>query len=84
MAKVFCFRHPQYDGSESPVLSCKTCCGIFVAAVKEQAAKLSSSDPEMNMSDWFNTKRQQGSGNEKIAAQQNKSTWKPGFSPDTI
>ncbi len=36
MTTVICFRHSTYDGSSSPVLSCKVCCGIFIAAIKER------------------------------------------------
>lgn len=33
-----CIRHPKYDGIPPPVLSCKTCCSRFVAAIKERSA----------------------------------------------
>ena len=78
MAKVFCFKHPQYDGSEAPVLSCKTCCGIFVAVVKEQAQKMTAPTSDLNMSEWFDSKRKQASATGK------QNGWKPGFNPDTI
>jgi hypothetical protein len=35
--KVICIRHPKYSGKESPVLSCKTCCGIFIAEIKARS-----------------------------------------------
>lgn len=31
---VICFRHPEYQGTTTPVLSCKTCCSLFIAAIK--------------------------------------------------
>ena len=31
MDNLICFRHPDYDGKTSPVLSCKTCSGKFLA-----------------------------------------------------
>lgn len=34
---VVCIKHPKYDGKESPVLSCKTCCSTFVAAIKARS-----------------------------------------------
>jgi hypothetical protein len=37
--RIICFRHPHYDGKESPVLTCKTCCGIFVTSMKEKMAQ---------------------------------------------
>ena len=33
-----CIKHPHYDGTKSPTLSCKTCCGIFVSAIKQRNA----------------------------------------------
>lgn len=44
--RLICFRHPQYDGKDSPVLTCKTCCGIFVTAMK---AKLSQTEAEKSL-----------------------------------
>lgn|GEM_PF-1517420 len=83
MARVFCFKHPHYNGSEAPILSCKTCCGIFVAEVKQQAQKMTSPSPDLNladinMSEWFDSKKK------KSNAGHTPSNWKPGFSPDTI
>jgi hypothetical protein len=34
MGRLVCILHPKYEGKESPVLSCKTCCGIFVAQIR--------------------------------------------------
>ncbi len=36
MSKLVCFKHPRYVGHESPVLSCKACCSIFIAEIKLQ------------------------------------------------
>lgn len=36
MNKLVCFKHPEYVGNESPVLSCKACCSIFIAEIKNQ------------------------------------------------
>jgi hypothetical protein len=33
---LICFSHPSYQGTSSPVLSCKTCCSIFLATLKRQ------------------------------------------------
>jgi hypothetical protein len=37
--RLICFNHPQYNGKDSPVLTCKTCCGIFVTSMKEKVAQ---------------------------------------------
>lgn len=34
MNQLICMRHPKYEGRSPPVLACKTCCTIFVDAVK--------------------------------------------------
>ncbi len=34
MSKLICLSHPKYDGHDAPVLSCKTCCGIFIGQIK--------------------------------------------------
>lgn len=36
---LICFKHPSYDGETSPVLACKTCCGIFIGAIKAKNEK---------------------------------------------
>jgi len=28
--------HPKYNGKDSPVLSCKTCCGLFIQLIKQE------------------------------------------------
>lgn len=35
MTKVVCFKHPQYRGESAPDLSCKMCCSMFVARIRE-------------------------------------------------
>jgi len=40
--RVICFRHPHYDGKDSPILTCKTCCGIFVTAMKAKMVQKDS------------------------------------------
>ena len=34
-SKLICFKHKTYDGTSAPVISCKTCCSIFLKSVKE-------------------------------------------------
>lgn len=42
--KLVCIKHPKYDGNTSPVLSCKTCCGIFIGVIKERSASRQNAD----------------------------------------
>ena len=60
MAKIYCFRHPEYDGKDSPVLSCKTCCGIFVATLKSErdaASHVSENKKPDSIEQWFEEKK---------------------------
>jgi len=34
MGSISCIKHPQYDGKSSPILSCKTCCALFIHNIK--------------------------------------------------
>lgn len=36
MAKVICFKHSYYDGKDSPELSCKVCCSLFINSIREK------------------------------------------------
>jgi hypothetical protein len=44
MARVLCFRHPQYTGQTSPDLSCRACCSIFIEAIKAERDRQSAED----------------------------------------
>jgi hypothetical protein len=33
---IVCLRHPQYNGSDSPDLTCKICCSKFVARIRAE------------------------------------------------
>lgn len=35
MDNLICLLHPKYDGKGNPALSCKVCCGRFIAAIKD-------------------------------------------------
>lgn len=37
MTKVSCIKHRSYSGKTAPDLSCKTCCHLYVEALKAQA-----------------------------------------------
>ena len=36
---LICLKHQDYSGTTPPTLSCKTCCHIFVARLRDMAAK---------------------------------------------
>lgn len=31
---IYCFQHPDYKGQDAPMISCKTCCHLFIQEVK--------------------------------------------------
>ncbi len=33
MKRVVCFRHPRYNGTTSPDLSCRTCCTYYIETI---------------------------------------------------
>lgn len=35
MENVRCIKHRDYTGQTAPVLSCKTCCSIYISAIKK-------------------------------------------------
>jgi hypothetical protein len=43
MGTLICFSHPTYKGKGSPLLSCKTCCGLFLAELRLKNAQASES-----------------------------------------
>ena len=53
MKNLRCFSHPKYQGEGSPVLTCKTCCGIFISLIKEQNA---TAQAPQNPRDWLAAK----------------------------
>ena len=38
MSNLYCIKHPDYRGTVSPNLHCRTCCGIYVAAIKKEVS----------------------------------------------
>ena len=34
--KIICIKHPKYDVHSAPILSCKTCCNMFILSLKEE------------------------------------------------
>lgn len=39
MLNLACFRHRKYDGTQPPVLSCKTCCKMYIDTIREEQTK---------------------------------------------
>ena len=76
MSKLICLQHPKYAGKESPVLSCKTCCGIFVSQIREDNLA----------ADTEEAKREQRRQNviKRRAAATSAAKGQIGFNPDLI
>jgi hypothetical protein len=56
MGTLHCIRHPEYVGEGSPVLSCKTCCSTFIAAIKVKAAAQRPQQSEQDINEWLEQK----------------------------
>lgn len=56
---LICIRHPHYDGNSSPVLTCKTCCSLYIAAVKEKNGMSSPGQKPASESDWLKEKKRE-------------------------
>ena len=54
MQNLVCFKHPEYRGDASPVLSCKACCGIFISEIKAQ--NLAANGKVANPREWMERK----------------------------
>ncbi len=80
MANVVCIQHREYDGTTSPVLSCKTCCGIFIAQVKETNGKEASMDPAK----WLESKTREAERASSASTKKQAQQTNFGFNPDTI
>ena len=48
MQNVVCIRHSDYRGNSSPNLSCRTCCGIYVAVIKAEVGNVKL-DPQASI-----------------------------------
>lgn len=64
MNKLVCFKHPHYVGNESPALSCKACCSIFITQIKAQNnAKVeevtAAAKPTFDAKQWLEEKIQE-------------------------
>jgi hypothetical protein len=77
--KVICFRHPDYVGTSSPVLSCKTCCALFLAELKRQHAAKGSA--QADASQWLDDKAREA---REAQGGQSEAKTNFGFNPTTI
>lgn len=56
---IVCIRHPHYTGSSSPVLTCKTCCSLYISAVKEKNHGSMSTQEVDKEGNWLQEKKQE-------------------------
>ena len=49
MKNLVCFSHPKYEGQGAPLLSCKTCCSIYIGYIKE----LQAEQQRFNANEWL-------------------------------
>ena len=50
MRNLYCMSHPKYDGKSTPNLLCKSCCTIYVDAIKQETAAKMSDVPAKSAS----------------------------------
>ena len=62
MRNLVCIRHRDYDGKEPPVLSCKTCCKLYIDLIREDHKKGQLKKEKVKVK---NSKRRGLAGNEK-------------------
>lgn len=78
-----CFKHPSYVGSSAPVLSCNTCCKIFVEEIKAHQARTTD---DFKPAEWLKQKSEEA--RKAIADQQPTpiavNQTKYNFRPETI
>jgi len=80
MATIVCIKHPEYDGGNAPVLSCKTCCSLFLAELKNrQASEHGTTDPQR----WLEDKAREAREALRRANPDNAKT-KFGFDPQSL
>ena len=54
---IVCIRHPHYTGSGSPVLTCKTCCSLYISVVKEKNYGSDATESPAYEKEWLNEKK---------------------------
>lgn len=76
---LICLKHQNYSGTTPPTLSCKTCCHIFVARLRDLAAKGRAGEDGR---EWLAQKSQKETPSKKT--NEAKSKDKFGFSMEGI
>lgn len=56
---LVCIRHPHYDGNTSPVLTCKTCCSLYIAVVKEKNGVSAAPQKAVSETEWLKEKKRE-------------------------
>ena len=46
MYNIVCIKHPQYQGTQAPVLSCKVCCAKYISVIKQMQTDKKSAEVE--------------------------------------
>lgn len=80
---LICFKHPGYSGNSAPVLSCNTCCKIFVDEIKAQNTRSTS---DFKPAEWLRQKSKEARDAVPVAEPKamavNESNYN--FRPETI
>jgi len=77
---LICFKHRDYNGSSAPVLSCNTCCKIFVEEIKAHHTR---STEEFEPAEWLKQKSREAKAAiainqaKKIAVNESKFNFMP-------
>ena len=77
---LICFKHRDYNGSSAPVLSCNTCCKIFVEEIKSHHTRPAE---EFKPAEWLKQKSLEAraaiavSQTKKIAVNESKYNFRP-------
>lgn len=53
MMSLICFKHRGYNGSTAPILSCNTCCKIFVEEIKAHHTR---TEEDFKPAEWLKQK----------------------------
>lgn len=56
---IRCIRHPKYLGVKSPILSCNTCCKIFVDLMSKEVKSISPEETLKNKQKQFLSKKEE-------------------------
>lgn len=75
---LICLRHPRYDGAERPVLSCTTCCTLFIARLKERVQQGRAG--EIDTTKWLEEKKLEAEARfARVSMSEEKKRLEPGL-----